>query len=232
MAGDSLLYVTQVAPYADGPAGAHHVLDQSSTAMAQLADAAGLAYTRVRDVRDLDAGALDGARVVALFPIGETPWSAPQRDTLLRRLRSGALSIVAVHAATDSCYGWDDYGLIVGARFNGHPWTQEFTLDVLERDHPATRHLGDTWRWTDEVYQFRDLRPDARMLLRVREEDLDLDAPGAQRPSFGFPLSWCFSEGGGRVFSTTLGHFPAACESGAYLRHLAGGLAWSLGEGH
>jgi hypothetical protein len=30
------------------------------------------------------------------------------------------------------------------------------------------------------------------------------------------------------VFSTSLGHFPGAWESPAYLRHLAGGLAWSL----
>ena len=45
-------------------------------------------------------------------------------------------------------------------------------------------------RWHDEVYQFRDLRPDARILLRVPEAQLDLDAPGATRPEFGFPLSW------------------------------------------
>ena len=35
---------------------------------------------------------------------------------------------------------------VVGARFNGHPWTQSFTLDVLEPDHPALRHLGSTWQ--------------------------------------------------------------------------------------
>src|SRR5205823_3171752 len=136
-------------------------------------------------------------------------------------------TVVAVHSATDSCYGWDDYGSLVGARFNGHPWTQSFTLDVLEPDHPALRHLGSTWRWYDEVYQFRDLRPDARVLLRVPDTELDLSVAGAQRPDFGFPLSWCFTEGTGRVFSTTLGHFPGACESVDYLRHLAGGLAWA-----
>jgi len=227
----SLLYVTQVAPYVDGPAGAHHVLDQSATAMLQLADAAGLDGRRVTDVRELDASAIGSARVVALFTIGETPWSAAQRAALVHAVRTGRTSIVAVHAATDSCYGWDDYGRIVGARFNGHPWTQSFTLDVLEPEHPALRHLGATWEWHDEVYQFRDLRRDARVLLRVPDADLDLDAPGAQRPNFGFPLSWCFTEGEGRVFSTTLGHFPHACESVDYLRHLAGGIAWVMGEG-
>ena len=103
--------------------------------------------------------------------------------------------------------------------------------DLLEPEHPALRHLGASWPWHDEVYQFRDLRADARVLLRVPDNELDLSAPDAQRPHFGFPLSWCFTEGDGRVFSTTLGHFPGACESVDYLRHLAGGLAWAMGEG-
>ena len=46
------------------------------------------------------------------------------------------------------------------------------------------------------------------------------------RPPIGYPLSWCFSEGAGRVFSTSLGHFPHAWESLDYLRHLRGGLDW------
>ena len=232
MARPSLLYVTQVAPYRDGPAGVHGVLPQSAIGVGELAEAAGLAPRHVTDVRDLAPAAVATARVVVLFTIGETPWRDDQKLELLDGVRSGRLSIVAVHAATDSCYDWADYWSLVGARFDGHPWTQEVTLEVVEPKHPSTAHLDpDGWRWHDEVYQFRDLRPDARPLLRVRAEELDGGAPGAKRPSFGFPLSWCFLEGHGRVFSTTLGHFPGAWESPTYLRHLAGGLAWALGEG-
>jgi type 1 glutamine amidotransferase len=228
MATPSLLYVTQVAPYRDGPAGVHGVLDQSSTAMAQLAEAAGLAFHRVSDVRTLAPAALAGARVVALFTIGETPWSAAQQSVLLDGVRTGRISVLAVHSATDSCYGWDDYGLLVGARFDGHPWTQWCTLDVVEPTHPAVAHLGPTWHWHDEVYQFRELRPDARVLLAARPAELGADAGAvaAFDPGFGFPLSWCFTEGAGRVFSTSLGHFPTAWESVDYLLHLAGGLEW------
>jgi type 1 glutamine amidotransferase len=231
VSSSTLLYVTQVAPYGHGPAGVHGVLGQSATALCELAELAGLAPRVVTDVRALDVGDLAAARVVALFTIGETPWSADQQAALADGVRGGRMSLVAVHAATDACYGWPEYGQLVGARFNGHPWTQTCTLDVLEAQHPALAHLGATWRWHDEVYQFRDLRPDARVLLRVPEADLDLSAPGAAPPDFGFPLSWCFTEGRGRVFSTTLGHFAAAWENVQYLRHLAGGLAWALGEG-
>ena len=228
---ESLLFVTQVAPYADGPAGVHGVLDQATVGVTQIAEMHGLVARRVDDVRQLEPDGLERARAVALFTIGETPWSDAQRDALVRRLRSGELAVLAIHSATDSSYGWDEYGRVVGARFDGHPWTQDIELEVVEADHPATRHLGDAWRWNDEVYQFRDLRSDARVLLRVPEEQLDYSAAGAKRPEFGFPLAWCFEEGSGRVSSTSLGHFPSAWESPAYLRHLSGSLAWALGEG-
>jgi type 1 glutamine amidotransferase len=231
MTADTLLFVTQVAPYLDGPAGVHGVLDQAAVGAAQIAELCGLRGRRVDDVRDLDDDALATARALALFTIGETPWSSSQRVLVLERVRSGELALVAVHSATDSCYAWDEYGSLVGARFDGHPWTQEVTIDVMEGAHPATRHLPSRWTWYDEVYQFRDLRPDARVLLRVPEPQLEAGAPGAKQPPFGYPLSWCFREGSGRVFSTSLGHFPAAWESPAYLRHLAGGLSWALGEG-
>ncbi len=232
MPDGSLLFVTQVAPYRDGPAGVHGVLDQSATAMAQLAESAGCPFQRVTDVRSVSASTLAGARVVALFTIGETPWTLEQRTTLVERVRSGRTSILSIHSATDACYGWDDYRLLVGARFDGHPWTKTCTVDVLDAVHPAVAHLGATWTWHDEIYQFRELRPDVRILLAARADELPLDTgpdgasgPGA-RPAFGYPLSWCFEEGAGRVFSTSLGHFPHAWESPDYLRHLAGGLDW------
>lgn len=227
----TLLAVTQVAPYADGPAGVHGVLDQAAVGIAQVAELQGLAPVRVDDVRTLDPDSLSSARALALFTIGETPWSAAHRTAIVDRLRAGDLSVLAIHSATDACHGWPEYGTIVGARFDGHPWTQDMVIEVVEPDHPATRHLGAVWPWRDEVYQFRDLRDDARVLLRVPDDQLDLDAPGAASPPFGYPLAWCFEEGSGRVSSTSLGHFPSAWESPAYLQHLSGSLAWALGDG-
>jgi uncharacterized protein len=226
----TLFVVTQVAPYRDGPAGVHGVLPQSTVALAELAGLAGLRPQPVPDISDLDPVDLAAGGVLALFTIGETPWSLSQRSAIVDGVRSGRLGIVGIHSATDSCMGWDDYGLLLGARFDGHPWTQAFEAEVAERAHPATEHLGVSWTCHDEVYLFRDLRADARVLLRVAEGQLDMDVPGARLPATGLPLCWCFTEGAGRVFYTALGHFPAAWESPVYLRHLSGGVAWVLGE--
>jgi type 1 glutamine amidotransferase len=225
---DSLLFVTQVAPYSTGPAGVHGVLNQAAVAVAQIAELHGLATQRVDDVRSLDPAEITRARVLALFTIGETPWSNDQRVAILERVRAGTLAVFSIHSATDACHGWEEYGQLVGARFDGHPWTQTFTAEVLDAGHPACAHLDDTLTWHDEVYQFRNLRDDAHVLLRVRDGELDMSAPGARAPEFGYPLAWCFTEGAGRAFYTSLGHFSGAWETPPYVQHLSGGLGWVL----
>ncbi len=226
------LYVlTQVAPYADGPAGVHGVLGQATTALCELAEMSGLVPVPVAEVGDLHSAALLEPCVLALFTIGETPFSDEQRWAVETAWRAGSLRVLGVHSATDACHTWPAFGEVIGARFDGHPWTQPFEIEVVDRDHPATAHLGERWAWTDEVYLFRDLSPSARVLLRLAEGQVDLDAPGGRRPDCGFPLAWCVGDGGGgRTFYTALGHFPGAWETPTYLRHLAGGLAW-LEEG-
>jgi uncharacterized protein len=227
----TLFIVTEVAPYRDGPAGVHGVLPQSAVALAELAGLTQLRPQLVEDVSRVEPSDLAAGGVLALFTIGETPWTLLQRAAIADGVRSGRLGIFGVHSATDSCLGWDDYGTLLGARFDGHPWTQTFAAEVTEQSHPATGHLGGSWTCHDEVYLFRDLRRDARILLRVAEGQLDMEVPGARLPTIGLPLCWCFTEAAGRVFYTALGHFPAAWESPVYLRHLAGGLTWVLGDG-
>ena len=134
-----------------------------------------------------------------------------------------------IHSATDSCYGWDDYGALVGARFDGHPWTQTFTADVLDPSHPACAHLGASGAGTTRCTSSATCAPTRRCCCACATASSTSTRPVRTPPSFGYPLAWCFTEGAGRVFSTSLGHFPSAWESPVYLRHLDGGLAWALG---
>jgi hypothetical protein len=229
-----MLVVTQVAPYGAesphkvGPAGVHGVLGQAATALCQLAAIEGLVPRVVTDVTALQPMDLDDARVLCLFTIGETPFSTQQRASIESSWLNGELAVLALHSASDACYGWPGYERMVGARFDGHPWTQAFTIDV-DSDHPATAELGSKWAWRDEVYLFRDLRPDARVLLRLNEEQLDMSAPDARVPDWGIPLAWCYEEAGGRTFYSSLGHFPEAWEKPDHVRYVAGALRWLLG---
>jgi type 1 glutamine amidotransferase len=224
-----MVVVNQVSPYRDGPAGVHGVLGQAATALGELAGLAGLDPVVVGNVADLAPAELAGAAVLALFNIGETPWTPAQRRAVAEAVDDGRLAVLGVHSATDACRDWDDYGAILGGRFDGHPWTAPFDVEIVDADHPATAPLPRPWPWRDEVYLFRDLRPDTRVLLRLDPDQLDMSVPGARVPDHGLPLAWCHRHGAGRVFYTSLGHFPAAWESPVYLRHLAGALEWLLG---
>src|SRR4051812_14083672 len=91
----SLLFVTQVAPYRDGPAGVHGVLDQAATGVAEIAEMHGLAATRVDDVRGLSLDQLRAADALALFTIGETPWTLAQQAAISEQVRAGRLAMCA-----------------------------------------------------------------------------------------------------------------------------------------
>lgn len=225
-----MLIITEVAPYGNGPAGVHGVLGQAATALCQLASMYDLDPRVVTNVRELPADQLFGASVASLFTIGETPFAEDQKTALFRGWKEGRTKLLGIHSATDACYGWDEYGILVGARFDGHPWTQAFAIEVVDPDHPATRHLPAPWDWYDEVYRFRGLASDAQVLLRVAEGQLSLDGVPQGTSDNPLPLAWCRTVGAAKTFYSALGHFPSAWETPAYLRHLGGALEWLLDE--
>ena len=227
-----MLIITQVAPYVDGPAGVHGVLGQAEIAFSELASLHGLDPIAVTDVRQLTSEQLSKATVISLFTIGETPFAEEQKTALVRSWGEGRTKLLGIHSATDACYGWDEYGELMGGRFDGHPWTQEFEIDISSPDHPATRHLPSPWRWNDEVYRFRSLVSGAQVLLQVAEGQLVLDGVPQGTRVNPLPLAWCRSRGPAKTFYSALGHFPSAWETPAYLRHLDGGLAWLLDSTH
>jgi hypothetical protein len=228
-----LLYLSDVSPYAraDGhhsAAGVHQSLGSAMTAFEQIAGLCDLEFRGVTRARDATPELLSGARVLVLFTIGETPWAHDQRQIVEERARSGALGIVGVHAATDAAYTWPAYGDLLGARFNGHPVTGDLPITVVDPSHPATAHLPSPWRFKEELYLFRDLAPDARVLLGVEMGPVQGTSPAGKGPSV-LPIAWCIERGRLRTFYTVLGHFVAAYEDGNYMQHLQGGVEWVLG---
>ena len=143
------------------------------------------------------------------------------RDALKGYVTGGG-SWLGIHCAAASEYHWPWFGELVGARFDEHPEIQDGTIVVEDHDHPSTRHLGPTWAWRDEWYNFRsNPRPDVRVLLTADEASYDGGTMGADHP-----LAWCHDRLGGRSFYTALGHISEAYADAAFLAHLGGALAW------
>ncbi len=158
---------------------------------------------------DLSLISADGLRdfdVLYFFTSGELELSDQQKADLLSFVRDGK-GFGGVHSATDTLYTWPEYGELIGAYFNGHPWTQEVSIRVEDADHPIVKDLAPSFRIADEIYQFRNFSRDrVHVLLSLDTSSVDLTVPGVARDDGDFPLAWRREYGLGRVFYMALGH--------------------------
>lgn len=185
-----------------------------------------LEVTVSNEVADLTPAVLDSLDVLILYTSGTLPMSEEQKEALQRLLARGA-GLVGVHSASDTFHDWDWFMTTIGGEFDGHPWHEEVAVTVLDTGHPATRHLGPSFRIKDEIYQFKRLN-DARHTL------MDLDRESVTHsvlPGRLYPLAWTLEFGKaprpGRVFYTALGHREEVWQDRRFIDHLLGGVRWA-----
>jgi type 1 glutamine amidotransferase len=220
-----ILYVTQSAGFK------HDVLPLSAQILQDVGRRAGaFDVTATDDSSLVTRDTLARYDAVVFFTTGELPMSDDQRAALLEFVRSGK-GFVGIHSATDTFYNWPEYGALVGAYFDGHPWHQTVTLRVEDRAHPATSALPASFALDDEIYQFRNWsRANVHVLVSLDVSSIDLTAPGVNRADRDFALAWTRNEGRGRMFYTALGHEPAVWQDTRFQQHLLGGIRWAMGD--
>lgn len=146
-----------------------------------------------------------------------------QEAAMERFVRAGG-GFVGIHAAADTEYDWPFYRELVGAQFMSHPRVQEAAIEVIDREHPSTEHLGDRWVRTDEWYDFQSVPHGAvRRLMMLDESTYEGGRMGADHP-----IAWCHERFGGRSFYTGGGHTSESFDEPAFRRHLLGGIEWVL----
>ncbi len=142
-----------------------------------------------------------------------------------RYIQSGG-GFVGIHAATDTEYDWGWYGRLVGAYFLSHPKQQDAKFIIKDRSFAATSFFKDTiWQRKDELYNFKKLNPDVKVLLTIDESSYEGGANGALHP-----MSWYHEYDGGRAFYTALGHTDESFTEENYLKHLLGGIQYAIGD--
>ena len=141
-----------------------------------------------------------------------------------RFIRKGK-GFVGVHAATDTEYQWPWFNQLVGAYFKSHPKQQDAVLQIVDHEHPATKHLPATWKRWDEWYNFKSIQPGLKVLINLDESSYTGGENGAQHP-----ISWYHSFDGGRAFYTGLGHTHESYADPLFLQHLLGGINYAIGK--
>jgi len=163
------------------------------------------------------------AAVVFLNTTGDVLNDA-QQSAFEQYIKKGG-GFVGVHAATDTEYEWPWYGKLVGAYFISHPEQQMATLNVINQNTIATRHLPKVWNRKDEWYNFKNINPDLKVLITIDEKSYNGGKNGEPHP-----MAWYHDFDGGRSFYTELGHVEESYTDPLYLNHLLGGIKYAIGE--
>ena len=145
---------------------------------------------------------------------------------------AGGGGLAVIHAGVASFRLWPEYGEIIGARFDNHPWIT-VTLKKEDPFHPLVRPFPeDRFEVTDEIYQMKEpySREKCRVLLSVDTGRTDMTLPGIHRTDGDFAISWIKPYGRGRVFYCALGHQKHVFWDGAVLRHFLGGIQFAAGD--
>ena len=144
----------------------HASIEAGIQAIRKLGAAHGFRVEATEDATYFTEEKLGGyAAVVFLNTSGDVLDNWQQAD--FQRFIEAGGGYVGIHGASATEYDWHWYGKLVGAYFDHHPAIQEATLRVVDKGHPATELLPDTWKRQDEWYNFRPVPPSGKVLADV-----------------------------------------------------------------
>jgi cytochrome c len=151
-----------------------------------------------------------------------------QQAAFERYIQAGG-GYAGVHSAADTEYEWPWYGKLVGAYFDSHPNAPNVrtaVVDVTDKDHPASSHLPDHWKRTDEWYNYKSIYPDIKVLAYLDESSYEGGINGTNHP-----IAWYHQYDGGRSFYTGCGHTDESYSDPLFIKHLEGGIKYAMGDG-
>ena len=159
----------------------------------------------------------------------------PDRQGFIDWVKGGG-AFIAMHSGSDTFHGFKPYLEMLGGEFQTHG--AQVSVEAINKDksHPATKHLGDTFKIYDEIYIIKNYDPKTVHELLVLEQHPNSKEPGH------YAVSWCKDFGAGKVFYTSLGHREDVWDPAdqnrksnskevaeAYDQHILGGIKWALG---
>ncbi|MFD6248381.1 ThuA domain-containing protein, partial [Streptomyces roseolus] len=202
----------------------HSSIDDGVAALRGLGTAHAFTVDATEDAGSFTAGNLAQYKAVVFLSTTGDVLDTAQQNAFEQYVRGGG-GYVGIHAAADTEYDWPFYEGLAGALFHSHPAIQSATVEVEDRAHDATAHLGGAWQRTDEWYDYRtNPRTTARVLA-----SLDESSYSGGNMAGDHPIAWCKDYEGGRAFYTGGGHTDESYTEPAFRRHLLGGIRWAAG---
>ncbi len=189
-------------------------------AIARLGEERDFDVTTTSDLGLIHEDTLRSFKAVVFLNARGAQLDYQQRAHLERFVQAGG-GFIGIHAAIEGAADWPWYQAMIGAGHAGY-LTESFeveksTLTIVDIAHPSTGDLPDSWAPADKWLKVADLSTQAHPLVRFASSEAQ-------------PVSWYHAFDGGRVFYTGMGHTAKIFSDENFLRHLAGGIEYALGD--
>jgi type 1 glutamine amidotransferase len=118
---------------------------------------------------------------------------------------------------------WPEYRRMIGGIWSvdppptGHAPRHSFTVKIVDREHPITKGMPESFVINDELYHNMRMQPDVHVLAAAFDESTGKDEP----------ILWTVAYGKGRVFHTTLGHDVEVMSAPGFVTSFARGAEWA-----
>jgi uncharacterized protein len=157
--------------------------------------------------------------------------SPDQKEALLSFIRDDGKGFVAVHTSELAFPTWPEYGVLLGGRYDEHPWGIATAPVIVEDpDFPAMKGFPQPYTMREEFYQTKNFsRKDIDVLLSLDTSKLDLNRPLVHRKDQDFPLVWVKNYGKGRVFYSALNHDIDSWDNPVTQKMYLEAIKWAMG---
>ena len=223
-------------------------------AVNELGNKHGFSTATTKDGRIFDSKEFHAHAAVVFFTTGDLttlgtdgkpPMTAKGKQALLDAVRGG-MGFAGAHAASDTFHtppdpadlsnryiahgeNQDPYLKMLGGEFITHgrePRLQDANLIVNDAKFPGLEGVTSPVSFNEEWYSVKDFTPDVHVILT-------LDTHGMKGECYQrapYPITWARQHGKGRVFYTAMGDRPENWKNEFFLKLLAGGIRWAIGD--
>ncbi|HMF54176.1 MAG TPA: ThuA domain-containing protein [Edaphobacter sp.] len=183
--------------------------------------------------RRVNAKNLNYFDAIFFYGLGEEDLSPQQKTDLLSFVHDDGKGFVGAHSAIDAFYSWPEFGEMIGAYFDNHPWgVTDAPILVEEPSFPGMKHLPAEFTLRDEIYVPTN-KPYSRekvdVLARLDASKVNQKILDLHRTDGDFPVAWVKPYGRGRVFYSTFGHLDASWDDPRIQQMYLEAIRWSLG---
>lgn len=149
-----------------------------------------------------------------------------QRLAFRRYIEAGG-GLVGIHSVAGTERNWKWFKMMMGGTFAWHAKFQQYTVRVINSDHPSMQGLPKVWVRADECYFMKELYPGIHTLLA---HDFTTLQPDERIQTFSapftdlYPAAWYQDFDGGHIWITALGHDKKDYEDAVFVQHIMQGL--------